>query len=462
MRKFVLLFLSLVVVLLSGTSVVAQDPVVFSQYLQNPFQFNPAFAASNGHMEANMFYRQQWIGVENAPSSGALNFQTPVGRNVSLGFTALTTSAILLKNSSVMGTFAYRVRLGYYQHLNFGLSGGVAFNNFDLLGVANVNDPAFANIIQRSTYAVNQFGVSYHYKNLDVGFALPKMLDSKPNSESEFQDFKFNPFKSKFASVSYRFNFTHDMQLATVILYRALDNEQQQIEGQVIATWRNTIWVGASYRDGYGVTGFIGFTAKQKYRAGYAYERPTGKLSSATTGTHEFFAGAIIGDRDRELEFYMAKKKKDSLAQVAKLQKNQEQQKQPPVVTAKPDTVQVAQQTPKQDPPKDSVVVTQPVQQAQPKDEPHFTGYYVVVGAFHSQDNAMRQIKDLRARSFFPDIMYLLEKNFYYVYLYHSENHHEASKELAKARVRYPRAWLYAPVHAPDDHKLPEDHPHPK
>src|SRR5688572_18977068 len=109
MRQFVPLFLSLVITLLSGTSLVAQDPVVFSQYLQNPFQFNPTVAASNGHMEANIFYRQQWLGIENAPASGALNFQTPVGRNVSLGFTAITTSAILLKNSSVMGTFAYRV-----------------------------------------------------------------------------------------------------------------------------------------------------------------------------------------------------------------------------------------------------------------------------------------------------------------------------------------------------------------
>lgn len=469
MRKFVPLFLSLIVVLFSGTSLVAQDPVVFSQYLQNPFQFNPAFAASNGHMEANVFFRQQWVGVENAPTTGALNFQAPVGRNVSLGFSAMSSKAILLNNSSVMGTFAYRVRLGYYQHINFGLTGGVAFNNFDLNAVASLNDPAFANIIQRSSYAVNQFGFSYHFKNLDVGFALPKMLESKPNATDEFQDVKFNPFKSKLASVSYRFNFTHDMQLATVILYRALDNQQAQLEGQVLATWRNTVWVGASYRDGYGLTGFIGFTARQKYRAGYAYERPVGKLSKATTGTHEFFAGAIIGERDRELEFYLAKKKKDSLAQVARLQKKQEAPKAPPVVEQpKPDTVQVAQQPPKQDPPKDSVVVTptqpveQPTQEPQVAEDPTFKGYYVIVGAFHNYDNALRQIKDLRARSFFPDIMYLLDKNFYYVYLFHSEDRHEAAKELAKVRVRIPRAWLYAPVHAPDDHKLPEDRPNHK
>ncbi len=136
-------------------------------------------------------------------------------------------------------------------------------------------------------------------------------------SVKEFQEIKFKPFFAKFASVSYNLYVSRDIQLSPILIYRALDNVQYQLEGMVTATFRNAVWIGASYRDGYGVTGFIGFKMKNILRAGYAYEKPVGNsLSSAASASHEFYAGSRFGKRDREAEYFAQKKTKDSLAQV--------------------------------------------------------------------------------------------------------------------------------------------------
>lgn len=448
----------------------SQNPITYSQYYLNPYQFNPSYVAHSGQYEANLMYRKQWMGIENAPEAAALNLQAPLGRSVSVGLIASSSKTILLRNTVVSATIGYRVRLGYYHHLNFGLSGGIGLNNFNMDAVAASNDPTLLNILQKNTYVVNQFGVNYTYRNFNIGFALPELLDTKPNSTESFQPIKFSPFHEKFASASYTANITRDVQISPVVIFRSTNDKDFQIEGMVTASYKNVFWLGGGYRDGYGITAYIGFRAANLLRIGYAYDRPLGKLSQATTGSHEIFAGTRFGNRDREEEYFAAKKQKDSLAQVAKLEKENKQQEQPPVVAEQPkeepavvkepevvkeEPVVVQNEPvkvePQPEPVKEepAVVKTEPV--VEPKAEtkdvaPELKGYYVVVGAYRSHENAKKQVRTLRDESMFPEILYVLKRNFYYVYLYHSNDRKKALNELKKVRNKYERAWLWAPV----------------
>lgn len=461
----------LLLILLSAAAlpVFAQNPIIYSQYFLNPYQFNPSFAAQSGHPEVNLFYRKQWMGIENAPEAGALNVQLPLGRSVAVAASASSSKTILLRNTTGIATLGYRVRLGFHHHLNFGLSGGVGLNNFNMDAVAMSNDPTLANVLQKNTYLINQFGVNWQFRNLNVGFALPELLDTKPNSQESFQEIKFNPFHQKFGSVSYTMNVTRDIQLQPVAIFRAFNTDDFQVEGMLTATWKNTFWIGGSYREGYGITAFIGLKARNLIKVGYGYDRPLGKLAKATTGSHEIYAGTRFGKRDREEEYFIAKKKRDSLHQVARLEKEAGKKAEPvvakqdppvtkePVVEEKKDTVvhtpTVTQHTPiraerqpQQTPPpvekEPEPVVTPPVEE----EHSILNGYYVVVGAFRSHENAMKQIRELRGQSMFPDLLYILERNFYYVFLYHNKDRHRAISELQKIRNKYPRAWLYEPA----------------
>lgn len=448
------LILSNCIILYIAATAFGQDAAVFSQFTLNPYQFNPSYAAQRGYTEANIFYRKQWLGIENAPEIGAFNIQTPVGRNVSLGLNVYSNKTILLNTTAALATFAYRVRLGYYHHLNFGLSGGVAMNNFDLNAVDDTNDPALANVVQKSTYVTSQFGINYQFKNFNIGFALPNVLESKPTSLQEFQDIKFSPFNNKFGSATYNFNL-RDVQLSPTVIYRALDTQQDQWEGMLIATYKSFLWVGASYRDGYGITGFIGVKLKGLYRVGYAYEHPTSSISKASSGSHEIYFGARLGKHDREEQYVLDKKKSDSLAQVALANKEleDEKKKQEQAAAEKPAVqeelapaivvapVVIAQEpTPQKVEEKQAVIIAE----EKPKEEIQ-TSYYVVLGAYRNQENALKHMRDLRERSLLPQMLYVLEKNYYYVYTFKTANHESALAELIKERERnrYPGVWLY-------------------
>lgn len=443
-------FLAFTVMISSGLMSMAQDAPIFSQFLQNPFQFNPSYAAQHGYSEANIFYRKQWVGVENAPEVGAFNIQTPVGRNVSLGLTVLSNKTVILNSSSALATFAYRVRLGYYHHLNFGLSGGIALNNFDLEAIANANDPALANVVQKSKYVAGQFGINYQFKNINIGFALPNVFDSKPNTIEDFQSIEFNPFRNKFGSISYNFNLS-DVQLSPTVIYRALDNQQDQWEGMLLATYRGFLWVGASYRDGYGITGLIGIRLKNNYKLGYAYEHPTSSISKASSGSHEVYLGARFGKRDREEEYILEKKKKDSLAQVTAAKKEletkekqvaEEKVEEKPIVTEEPKVIVAAPIVAAPIPAKEEEPVTK-----EPEEEP--ADYYVVLGAYRNQKNALNQMKALRDRSMLPEMLFVLDKKYYYIYTFKSNDRKSALEELSRERAknRFPDVWIYkAPI----------------
>jgi type IX secretion system PorP/SprF family membrane protein len=468
MKKFLLRYCLLFGYL--GCSIVCsgQDQPVFSQFTLNPFQFNPSYAASNGYLEANIFYRKQWINIENAPSVGSFNIQAPVGRNVSLGLNLVTNKTILLSTNSALATFAYRVRMGTYHHLDFGISSGLAMNNFDL--EATANDPFFSNVVPRSQYLTGQFGFNYRYKNFHMGFALPNLFDSRPNSLREFQDINFNAFKNKFGSIGYNFN-RGQVQISPLVIYRALDNRQDQWEGMVMATYRGFIWVGASYRDGYGLTGIVGFRLKGSYRVSYAYEYPTTEIRDASAGSHEFYLGARLGKRDREEQFAMEDLKKDSLDQVAKAKKEleatqkqeqekllaeakkQEQekllaeakQKEQEKLTEKPE--EKTEVKPIEQP---VIVVTKPeVKPTQVKEntvDEVPSDYYVVLGAYKSQQNALSQMRALRDQGLMPQMHYRVDKQYYYVYLLKTDNRKQALEELTKERERnrFQGVWLYA------------------
>jgi hypothetical protein len=308
-------------------------------------------------------------------------------------------------------------------------------------------------VVQKSQYVTGQFGFNYQFKNFNIGFALPNVFDSKPNSLKEFQEVKFNPFSNKFGSISYNFNF-RDIQLSPTVLYRALDTRQDQWEGMLIASYRSFLWVGASYRDGYGITGLIGIKLKGLLKVGYAYEHPTSDIASASSGSHEIYLGMQFGKRDREEEFVLNKKKTDSLSQVAQIKKVLEEQKNEPIIVdeKKPVVTEEPKVIIKEPIIEEPVIVADNeklIEEQKPaeetKEEVIPADYYVVLGAYHNEENALTQMRKLREKSLMPEMLYVLEKNYYYVYLIKTNYKSEALKELVKERERnrYAGVWLY-------------------
>jgi type IX secretion system PorP/SprF family membrane protein len=73
-----LLALSLCVCL----SLKAQQDPLYSQYLNNPFVLNPAYAGLTNNLNLSLNYRTQWAGIEGSPKTANLNGHISLAVNI--------------------------------------------------------------------------------------------------------------------------------------------------------------------------------------------------------------------------------------------------------------------------------------------------------------------------------------------------------------------------------------------
>ncbi|UCH15374.1 MAG: type IX secretion system membrane protein PorP/SprF, partial [Bacteroidales bacterium] len=120
----------------------AQQLPVYSQYMLNGFLINPAIVGHEGYTSINLTAREQWLGLENAPSTYALSGQTRLLKNsfisraasirrrkrvmsrsgrVGIGTYIFTDRNGAFNRTGIQGTYAYHITMSTYQ-LSFGLS----------------------------------------------------------------------------------------------------------------------------------------------------------------------------------------------------------------------------------------------------------------------------------------------------------------------------------------------------
>ena len=69
--------------LLTGKSF-CQQQVMFTQYMFNGLAINPAYAGSHESFSATALYREQWSGLDGAPTTQTLSMHSPI-RNQKMG-----------------------------------------------------------------------------------------------------------------------------------------------------------------------------------------------------------------------------------------------------------------------------------------------------------------------------------------------------------------------------------------
>jgi len=88
-----------------------QDPA-YSMYVFNGLFINPAYAGSHEVVSLMGIYRQQWVGLDGAPSTGNISVHTPLRREQYALGAIISNDKIGLGNTfSFTPSFAYRIKL---------------------------------------------------------------------------------------------------------------------------------------------------------------------------------------------------------------------------------------------------------------------------------------------------------------------------------------------------------------
>ena len=243
MRKLIILVF---VIFISDIAYGQQFPLQ-SQYQFNYSIINPSVVVENDFTSVRTSFRQQWVGFSDNPiATQNLSVYRGFGKN-GLGFNAFNDETGGAFNTSGLSlSYAHKVIFTDYE-VYLGVSGG-----FSKVNISDISDPAIIN--NEDILPDVSFGAYLKYDKLRIGISVPGLLNENMELTSSIN----NTVKSNiYTMVSYSHQLNELVSLHPSFLLKTTENKSQ-LDANLNMKIKNKIWVGASYRQDFGPSLFVG------------------------------------------------------------------------------------------------------------------------------------------------------------------------------------------------------------
>src|SRR6185437_1061260 len=146
----------------------------FTQFMNNLTPYNPAYSLLDDAGSINSSVRQQWVGVDGAPTSYGLNGNFPLQSiSGSAGFLVLYDKLAVERQTEANAYFAKSIQIGEKNFLGVSLNAGIRNYVADYSQIDGDADPTFINDI-KSTKPNVGFGIIYYSDWFYVGLSAPE------------------------------------------------------------------------------------------------------------------------------------------------------------------------------------------------------------------------------------------------------------------------------------------------
>ena len=399
----------------------AQNFPVYNSYYINPYLYNPAEAASD-YTYIFVNHRQQWMNIEGAPVLTTVNFNTMLDNSRSaIGVKMSSFKRGLLNTSDIALTYAYGIGISKNSRVYFALSGGAITNNINI-DEADLSDPAVSNYLEDNIQPAGNFGLMLKSESgFNLGVALPQLFAPKFNHAASFEEPTISPMDNIIFSAYYRKKLSPKMverrrkgvnrkvkdegsyaPLEFYVLYKYAKAGNSQAEAMAKLNLSDHFWVGAGYRQSYGMSGALGI-AFNKFLLSYSYEPGSQPEPAFSHGTHEIQLGLKLGSLKsfrKKTPVLLSRLRQQTVLRTSRF---------------KPEV-----------PPLNSSIQLSTVSK---------TKYYVVVKVFTDFTSADKYKQELRGEKFNANVFYYEKDRKYYVHVLESDKSAEAHQEVRNLKT---------------------------
>jgi len=317
------LLFSVLLVFMVIRPVFSQELPLNSQIFLNPYYYNPAYAGFEDRPAFYLYRRQQWTGIEGAPETVGINFHTIFNKKISFGFYGMNDKASIFNTSKALFTFGYRASFDEFHYISFALSAGAGFNNTDLSNI-DPDDPAIANALDNSIFLDGNAGFNYYNNGFNLGLSLPKIFKNSAISDQSFSQGEISPLNDVIIMSSYRWEISeNNFAFEPWVTYYYSKDLPGQFEAIGLFHLADVFWLGASYRQDYGMSGMVGLNIKDNFKFGYAYEFFTNELGSINNGTHDIQLAMVFGKKEKKGKVNLIEQRREMLRTMGRLPSQQ-------------------------------------------------------------------------------------------------------------------------------------------
>lgn len=269
----------------------AQQDLMMSQQLFSRINVNPAGTGNNDKFDLFLLGRFQWVGVDNGPKTGLLNFsgyseklKSSLGLSVfhdHLGIGHSTTNAQIV--------YSYHLDLSEKYILSMGISGGVNFGYFNPANNTMRDEVEYGmeTYVQDKTTEITpdiNLGFELTSKIWMVGISCTHLLN---DSSTTFKSGRhFYLYGRALLPISSHF----DIAPALSYMHKGKINN---IEVNAMLFYNKFIWGGVTWKPDLSnpaEMSLLAITAGfewNKYRLGYTYNMNLGRCNNLPSNTHD-------------------------------------------------------------------------------------------------------------------------------------------------------------------------------
>lgn len=289
------LYLALVLLSMFALKLQAQQNPHFTQYMYNMNIVNPAYAGSKENISGGLLYRQQWVGLDGAPTTATFSIHSPIGKNVGLGLSIISDKIGPVDEKNVNVDFSYTIKLGGDSRLAFGLKSGAVFHKIGLfsdIGNGYTVQPGDISFSENSsTINLNLgSGVFFHSKKYYAAFSVPNMLNNKYlDITHNGQVYKFgSTTQHYFLTSGYVFDLSDNTKFKPSVMLKSAFKAPVSIDLSANFLFFEKFEAGATYRFGDSYGAMVNYTVTPSIRIGYAYDHIISELKITAPASHEF------------------------------------------------------------------------------------------------------------------------------------------------------------------------------
>ncbi|SFE00447.1 PorP/SprF family type IX secretion system membrane protein [Thermophagus xiamenensis] len=284
-----------------------QQSTLMNYAVIHPLILNPALAGTRNSVAIDLYTRQQWLGIEDAPSfySAAMDF--PINESMaSLGFGGWSEQTGPLMYNRLFIDYAYLVRVSRRAFLSLGIRAGADHFNLNLnqLQIIDYNDPEFSGAIQNEFRPSWGTGIWFYTPTVFLGVSLPH----RPLSNISWASEAARGFESAHETDllgGLHFNVAKKTKITISALHRFVQNDIATTDLGFLVQHSQGLKYGLIYRPNIAVAALFGLNITDEIGFFYSYETSLDRSQPIVkNGSHELsilfnFTGWIKYNRDR-------------------------------------------------------------------------------------------------------------------------------------------------------------------
>jgi type IX secretion system PorP/SprF family membrane protein len=286
-------------VLLSGGVLNAQQLSRQSQFIQNPFLVNPAFAGTEIGTFASLSHREQWAGFQGAPSTSTVTVTSSLPNRFGVGFVMERDDqggAYRRTGMELAGT--YTVDLNNQDAVAFGIGLMGRNTQFDgsELQLWQPDDPAITGAVESKFAFDSRFGLMVFGQSYQFGLAVSNLLQTPFGLESEPSNTRNRGVRHYALTGRYDYNVDQQLKIQPAVMLRFTEITPVQLDMHVRALYDNRYWGGLGFRQGDAFVLSAG-AIFQEIQVGYSYDAGTGSVANLSPNTHEITVSYVMPRR---------------------------------------------------------------------------------------------------------------------------------------------------------------------